>query len=130
MSVTDSSSCCACSGPTALVFPCSGSSNVGQLANALGLYLSQEGIAKMSCLAGVGAHLGGFVASARDCERLIVIDGCPLRCAAKLFEHVAIEPKHYILLTEHGFRKQAGVLPSADELERAKTFVNDLLQEH
>jgi uncharacterized metal-binding protein len=38
--------------------------------------LTQEGFGKLSCLAGVGAHLSGFLQSAKDIPALVVIEGC------------------------------------------------------
>ena len=61
---------------TTMILACSGGSNVGQLSNQAAIELTQEGFGKLSCLAGVGAHLSGFVQSARDITELVVIDGC------------------------------------------------------
>jgi uncharacterized metal-binding protein len=82
----------------------------------------------MSCLAGVGAHLSGYVVSARDCDQLVVLDGCPQRCAAKIFEHVGIEPDVYLLLTEHGFKKRHGVPVLAKEVQRARQVVLGMMK--
>jgi hypothetical protein len=46
---------------TTMILACSGGSNVGQLSNQAAIELTQEGFCKLSCLAGVGAHLSGFV---------------------------------------------------------------------
>jgi uncharacterized metal-binding protein len=110
--------CCG-SGSSTLTFACSGSSNVGQLTNGVALRLARNGLGKMSCLAGVGAHLGGFVVSATDCERLVVLDGCEHRCALKTLEHVGAKPHVYVNMAESGFAKRHGVLPDEAELERA-----------
>ena len=55
---------------TTMILACSGGSNVGQLSNQAAVELTQEGFGKLSCLAGVGAHLSGFVQSARDIDRI------------------------------------------------------------
>jgi uncharacterized metal-binding protein len=106
-----------------LVFPCSGASNVGQITNELALRLTREGAGAMSCLAGVGAHISGFVVSARDCDQLVVLDGCPQMCAAKVFEHVGIKPHVHLLLSDCDFRKRQGAPVSPEEVERALTLV-------
>ncbi len=106
-----------------LVFPCSGASNVGQLTNDLALRMTREGLGKMSCLAGVGAHISGFVVSAKDCDQLVVLDGCPQKCAAKVFEHVGIKPHVYLLLTEHGFKKSHGAPVLLEDVDRARELV-------
>ena len=106
-----------------LVFPCSGSSNVGQITNELALRMTREGLGAMSCLAGVGAHLSGFVVSAKDCDQLVVLDGCPQKCAAKIFEHVGVKPHVYLILTEHGFKKGHDVPVTPEEVDRARELV-------
>ena len=132
MASEDSGGCgCSCGGdgkPT-IVLACSGSSNVGQLTNELALRMTREGLGKMSCLAGVGAHISGFMVSARDCDRLVVLDGCPQKCAAKTLEHVDIKPHLYLLFTEHGFQKRHGVPMQPEEVERARKLVVQRLRE-
>ncbi|MBI5546231.1 MAG: putative zinc-binding protein, partial [Deltaproteobacteria bacterium] len=114
---------CGSSERATLVFACSGASNVGQITNELALRMTREGLGKMSCLAGVGAHLGGFVVPARDCDQLVVLDGCPQKCAAKLFEHVGITPHVYLMLTDHGFQKSPGAPVLPEEVDRARALV-------
>jgi uncharacterized metal-binding protein len=121
--------CCCATGVPTLIFACSGSSNLGQITNSVALRLAREGHGTMSCLAGVGAHLSGFVVPAKDCERLVVLDGCDHRCALKTFEHVGVTPKVYLNLTEHGFVKQHGVLANEADFERAYMTVSERLKE-
>ncbi len=54
-----------------LIFTCSGSSNVGQFANQAAVDLQQEGVGKMLCLAGIGGHVLGMIASAKAGKRLV-----------------------------------------------------------
>lgn len=121
--------CCCASGVPTLIFACSGSSNVGQITNSVALRLAREGQGTMSCLAGVGAHLSGFVVPAKDCERLVVLDGCEHSCALKTFEHVGVKPHVYVNLTNHGFVKQHGVPIAEVEIERAFALATDGLKE-
>jgi uncharacterized metal-binding protein len=126
MSSTKEGGCgCSCGSDqkVTLIFPCSGASNVGQLTNELALRMTREGLGKMSCLAGVGAHISGFVVSAKDCDQLVVLDGCPQKCAAKLFEHVGMKPHVYLLLTEHGFKKSHGTPVLPEDVDRARELV-------
>ena len=55
---------------TTMILACSGGSNVGQLSNQAAVELTQEGFGKLSCLAGIGAHLSGFVQSASAARSL------------------------------------------------------------
>jgi uncharacterized metal-binding protein len=58
-----SQECCTTTAPR-MILACAGGSNVGQLSNQAAVELTQEGFGKLFCLAGVGAHLSGFVKSA------------------------------------------------------------------
>jgi uncharacterized metal-binding protein len=94
-----------CSSSEILIFTCSGSSNVGQFANQAAVDLQQEGIGKMLCLAGIGGHVSGMIASAQAGKRLVGIDGCPVACTKKTMEHAGLSPTDYVLITELGFEK-------------------------
>ena len=48
-----------------LVYSCSGCSNVAQLANDIAVWMSREGVAEMSCIAGVG---GGCAVVGKNSE--------------------------------------------------------------
>ena len=58
---------CCCNGKQTanLIYACSGSANTGLLADQVARKLAREGSGKMTCLAGVGAGLSGFLESAR-----------------------------------------------------------------
>ena len=51
---------------------------------------------------------------------MVVLDGCPQKCAAKVFEHVGIKPHVYLLLTDHGFKKRHGTPVLPEEVDRAR----------
>ena len=87
--------CCA---PTEiLIFTCSGSSNVGQMANQAAVDLQQEGVGKMRCLAGIGGHVSGMIASAQAGKRLA--------CTKKTMEHVGLNLTDYVMITALGYEK-------------------------
>jgi uncharacterized metal-binding protein len=130
MSSTNENVCgCGSNQKVTLVFPCSGASNVGQITNDVALRMTREGLGKMSCLAGVGAHISGFVVSARDCDQLVVLDGCPQKCASKVFEHVGVKPHISLNLTDHGFEKRPGVPALPEEVERALGLIVTRIKE-
>ena len=114
-----SNSCCE---PNAnrMILACSGGSNVGQLSNQAAVELTQEGFGKIYCLAGVGAHLTGFVQSAKDVPELIVIDGCPVGCAKVLLEHAEVPLKNYLVITETGIEKNHDFTLQRDEIDTVK----------
>jgi uncharacterized metal-binding protein len=86
-----------------LIYPCSGSADVGEIADQVARKLRDAGYGKMSCLAGLGAHISGFVESAKN-ARNIAIDGCQVGCVTKIFAHHGI-PVHSYVLTEMGLIK-------------------------
>ncbi|MFO7890696.1 MAG: putative zinc-binding protein, partial [bacterium] len=64
-----------CNTGNRLVYACSGGADVGEIADRVARQLVKEGFAKPSCLAGVGGHVSGFIASAQGTADNIVIDG-------------------------------------------------------
>ena len=62
--------CCTTAVPI-MILACAGGSNVGQLSNQAAVELTEEGLGKLFCLAGIGANLSGFVQSARDIAQLV-----------------------------------------------------------
>ncbi|HCL00798.1 MAG TPA: hypothetical protein DHW42_11920 [Candidatus Marinimicrobia bacterium] len=86
-----------CSNGKVLVYPCSGGSNTGEIADRVARLMQKKRNGKMSCLASLGAHIDGFMVSARDADLNITIDGCQVACARKIFEHLGIPVKSYTL---------------------------------
>ena len=74
-----------CEATSLLVLPCSGGSNVGQMANAAAIEMTHRGQANMYCLAGIGAHVADMVDSAAHADYCITIDGCQWPARARLW---------------------------------------------
>ncbi len=73
---------CSCneeSGPTALVYPCSGSADTGEIADRAARRLDAEDAAGMWCLAGIGGRVSGLMANAAAAPALVAIDGSIVR---------------------------------------------------
>lgn len=117
-------SCCV-PGGNVMILACSGGSNVGQLSNQAAIELTQEGFGKMFCLAGIGAHLAGFVQSAKDVPSMVVIDGCSQACAKKTLEHAEISLKSYVVLTDLGIEKNKDFNLKREEIDRVKQAVKE-----
>jgi len=111
---------------TTMILACSGGSNVGQLSNQAAVELTQEGFGKLSCLAGVGAHLSGFVQSARDITELVVIDGCEVGCAKGVLEQAEVPLRAYLVITDLDIDKNKDMNLKRDEIDRVKQAVRDL----
>jgi uncharacterized metal-binding protein len=117
-----SQECCAPSS-NIMILACPGASNVGQLSNQAAIELAQEGFGKMFCLAGIGAHLSGFVQSAKDVPAMVVIDGCPVACAKKILEHAEIPLKAYVGVSDLGIDKNKDFNLKPEEVEQVKATV-------
>ncbi len=92
-------------GLPALVYPCSGAADVGEIADHAARRLSADETARMSCLAGVAARVSGLVASAAAAPALLAIDGCPHDCARKTLAAAGFTVIKHVRVTDLGFRK-------------------------
>ena len=108
MSSTAPQCSCNCreeSGPTALVYPCSGAADTGEIADRAARKLAAANVAWMSCLAGIGGRVSGLMANAAAAPRLLAIDGCPLDCAKKTLELAGFAHVRHLRVTDLGFKK-------------------------
>lgn len=96
---------CTCESTGDLIFACAGGSNCGQLTNRIGVELERLGRGKLYCLAGIGAHESAMIETAKAAQRLIVLDGCSLRCAKKTLNHAGLEKMNHVVLTDLGLKK-------------------------
>jgi len=106
-----------------MILSCSGCSNVGQIANQCAVDLTKEGFGKMACLAGVGAHLSGFVQSAKDVSQMVAIDGCSVGCAKGILEQADVPLKAYVVLTDLGIEKNKDLNLKQKDINRAKEAI-------
>jgi len=96
---------CLCQANEIVVFPCSGGSNCGQIANQVAVHLTEEGVGTLFCLAGIGAHVSGMIESVKSAKRIVAIDGCSVECAKKTIEHVGLTITDYIDIAKEGIAK-------------------------
>jgi len=96
---------CACKAEEITLFPCSGGSNCGQITNQAAINLDTQGVGKIYCLAGIGAHINGMVESAKGAKRLVAIDGCNTACAKKIVEHAGLKLTDWVCVTDEGITK-------------------------
>lgn len=114
---------CVCGGSVTLLLPCSGAADTGEIADRAARKFAEGGCASMFCLAGVGANLSGFIASAKGADRLLVVDGCKLDCARKtLIERGITENIIHVRVTDLGNEK--GKSPAT--AERIEAVVTEL----
>ncbi|MFO1253852.1 MAG: putative zinc-binding protein [Inhella sp.] len=102
------------SGPTTapeqpLVYSCSGCSSAAQLANHLAVRLDREGVAEMSCIAGLGGDVKPLLRLAQRAaasgRTVLAIDGCALECVRHSLARHGLVPTLQVRLQELGVRK-------------------------
>ncbi|WP_444997483.1 putative zinc-binding protein [Aliikangiella sp. IMCC44359] len=89
-----------------LIYSCSGCSNIAQLANQVAIELDREGLAEMSCIAGVGGGVEPLVKKAKSGRKIISLDGCHLHCVKHCLSKHNIESMSHYTLTEFGIKKK------------------------
>jgi uncharacterized metal-binding protein len=98
---------------TAIVYACSGGSDAGEIADRVARQLARDGAAQMSCLAGIGGRVKSILLRAQHAGRILVVDGCPLNCAAHTLRLAGFEQFEHLELHRLGIRK--GSCPATDE---------------
>ncbi len=96
---------CACGAAPVLIFPCSGGSDVGEIADRSARRLAQEGAGRMYCLAGIGGRVSGIVETTKAAAAVLVIDGCPQDCARKTLEQAGFAGFAHLRLSDLGMAK-------------------------
>jgi uncharacterized metal-binding protein len=117
--------------PSTVVYACSGCSDAGEIADRVARQLTRDGVAQMSCLAGIGGRVKSLVLKAENAERILVVDGCPLNCARHTLELAGFKKFDHLELHKLGIRK--GSTPVTDEtilsgVAAAKKILADVVQ--
>ena len=110
-----------------IVYSCSGCSDAGEIADLIARRLTREGAAQMSCLAGIGGRVKSLLMKADNAEHILVVDGCPLNCAAHTLKLAGYTKFEHLELHKIGIRK--GGCPVTDErvnagVEAAKEIIS------
>lgn len=92
--------------PLPLVYACSGCSSAAQLANHVALRLDRDGLAEMSCIAGVGGDVPALLKTAHSGRPIMALDGCPLACVKNSLARHGIEPARHYQLDRYGVKKR------------------------
>jgi len=94
-----------CGSAAQIIFPCSGSADVGKIADLAARKLMEEGVGKMSCLAGVGGRVKVIMETTQAAQTILAIDGCPLQCARNTLEHAGFTKFEHLCLSDLGMVK-------------------------
>ncbi len=122
----DQKGCCQ-SGGVNVVLACSGGSNVGQITNEVAKRLDEAGDVKFFCLAGVGGHISGMVASVKGADRALVLDGCPVACGMKCMAEAGLSPCEHLVVTELGIEKKHDLVLAEADIERTERAAREKL---
>lgn len=125
---TDVNASCACGkSRSVLLYSCSGGANVAEIADrtARELMFADEGM--MACLAGIGGGIQGMIQSAKDADVNLVIDGCPMGCAKKVFDNAGIAGYRYLMVTELGIEKVKGVRCTPQQVTQVLSKAREVL---
>ncbi|MBL7221537.1 MAG: putative zinc-binding protein [Phycisphaerae bacterium] len=101
---------------TVLIYACSGGANVAEISDQAARELASAGQGAMFCLAGLGADIPGMIQTARDADLNLVIDGCPMDCAKKIFDRHELTNYRQIKVTDLGIEKVKGVRGSCEQV--------------
>jgi len=108
------SSCCGGgSSKNVLLYACSGGANVAEIADRAARALMTEGRGT------IGADIQGMVQTARDADLNLVIDGCPLDCAKKIFDRHGITNYVQVKVTDLDIEKQKGAAVADEQVTSA-----------
>lgn len=113
-----------------LVYSCSGCSSAAQLANHAAVRLDREGLAEMSCIAGLGGDVPSLLRKAHEAvtaqRPIVAIDGCVLACANKTLARHGIAASRHVELWRLGVRKRQHEDFSAEEAATALSLCRDV----
>jgi uncharacterized metal-binding protein len=112
---------------TVLLYACSGGANVAEIADRAARELMFGGAGTMFCLAGIGAGIPGMVQTARDADVNLVIDGCPMDCAKKVFEKAGLINYKYVKVTDLGIEKVKGVRCTQEQVDQVVAKAREVL---
>ena len=122
-----SESCCGNGKKTVLLYACSGGANVAEISDKAARELMFGGCGTMFCLAGIGAGIQGMIQTARDADVNLVIDGCPMDCAKKIFEKAGITNFAYIRVTDLGIEKVKGIRCTDEQVQKVVAKAKEVL---
>lgn len=101
-----------CTPANTIIFACSGAADVGKIADLSARKMAEDGVGKMSCLAGVGGRVPQLMKVAREAKVIVAIDGCPLHCGRNTLEQAGFTEFEHLCLADAGMVK--GKTPVTD----------------
>jgi uncharacterized metal-binding protein len=103
---------------TVLLYACSGGANVAEAADRAARQLMFDGQGSMFCLAGLGAGIPNMIQTAKDADLNVVLEGCPVDCAKKIFDKAGIANYVHVRVTDLGIEKVKGVRATDEQIAK------------
>ena len=94
-----------CSGGDTLIFACSGAADVGAIADRAAREMTQQGIGKMFCLAGIGGRIEPILQKTAEATKILAIDGCGMNCVKSCLEAAGLNQFAHLRLADIGMIK-------------------------
>jgi len=107
-----------CDAAPQFIFSCSGAADVGHISDLVARQLTQLGVGKMFCLAGIGGNGESIIEKTNACHKILAIDGCGVDCVQKTLEEHGISNFEHLRITEF---MEKGKSPATDQ--RVETIV-------
>ena len=104
-------------GKKRIIFPCAGVANVGQISNAAALQLTEEGYGVATCIALLGTGDAGLKQRIAEADEVVIIDGCPVVCGAKIAAAEGVIPAQHIVITGLAIEKGPSGQYTEDDIE-------------
>jgi uncharacterized metal-binding protein len=104
---------CACDGGVRLLFPCSGAADTGEISDRVARRLTQAGVGRMSCLAGIGGRVPYVMDKMEGVDEIWAIDGCSEDCAKRALELAGFTVSKHLRVTDCGLAQRN--CPATDE---------------
>jgi uncharacterized metal-binding protein len=114
------SSACVCGAAPKLIFACSGAADVGAIADQAARKMTQDGVGKMFCMAGIGGRVSGIMATTESASKILAIDGCLLNCVKNSLEQAGFKKYEHLQLAELDMEK-GKTPPTAEVIAKVAT---------
>ena len=116
-----------CGGKKVLLYACSGGANVAEVSDRAARELMFAGKGQMFCLAGLGAGIPNMIQTAKDADLNLVIDGCPMDCAKKIFDKAGLTNYVQVKVTDLGIEKTKGLRATDEQVKKVVAKASEAL---
>jgi uncharacterized metal-binding protein len=102
---------------------------VAEAADQAARRLMYDGEGTMWCLAGLGADIQSMIQTAKDADLNVVIDGCPMDCAKKIFDRSGVTNYVHFRVTDLGIEKAKGTAATPEQIAQVAAKAREMLSE-